>query len=126
MDSLRDWEQFYRETNGLKELTARPKPAVTHFGTTSAYTQELDARGREDATMQGVRNQVEQVTAFYNQLDHDIAECEQPLTATRLMRLAEVVEEELNDRMRRYLRRGSGSVEVRDSITRVQSQRTDR
>jgi hypothetical protein len=126
MDSLRDWDKFFRETKGLGEprrhdavtagpLTRQPESHVTRFGTSGAYTDELDAQAREDTVMLALERRLMQVTALYNNLDRAIAEAEYSLTQARLMGWGAVVEEEINERTRRYMRRGSGIAE--ESLT---------
>ena len=126
MDSLRDWDKFYRETNGLGEprqhaagavgpLARKSESHVTGFATTGAYTDEHDAQAREDTGMLALERRLMQVTVLYNNLDRAIAETGYPVTQARLMGWGAVVEEELNERTRRYLRRGSGIAE--ESLT---------
>lgn len=134
MDSLRDWDKFYRETNGLGKprqrdtraesgsLERKPESHVTRFGTTGAFTEELDAQAREDTVMLALERRLMQVTELYNSLDRAIAESEYPLTQARLMGWGAVVEEELNERTRRYMRRGSGIAEESLTVKRQQQQ----
>jgi len=129
MDSLRDWDKFYRETNGLGEprqhdacaagpVARKAESHVTRFGTSGAFTEELDAQAREDTVMLALERRLMQVTALYNNLDRAIAEADYPLTQARLMGWSAVVKEEINERTRRYMRRGSGIAE--ESVTTQQ------
>ncbi|WP_133851741.1 hypothetical protein [Labedaea rhizosphaerae] len=135
MATVDDWHEFRNAANGkdhLKQLppqasqpeTTTTQPAVRaeptaieptaakpipRFGTSPAYIEELDAQAREDTIMLALELRHRQVVALYNGIDRDIEEAVTPLTQARLMGWAAVVEEEINNRTRQYLRRGSGT-----------------
>jgi hypothetical protein len=73
--------------------------------------------------MLALERRLMQVTALYNNLDRAIVEAEYPLTQARLMGWGAVVEEEINGRTRRYMRRGSGLVEESMTTQQVHQRR---
>lgn len=127
MNTLRDWDKFYKETNGLSgpqnRVTAAQEPvlmqadgiieqqSVVGSMTGDVRTRELNALAQEDLRMYGLDRKRCQASALYIALDQDIAACEYPVAQGRMTRWGDVAEEEIRAGTQRYMRRGTGIAE---------------
>jgi hypothetical protein len=83
----------------------------TRFPTAAALAEEKDAISRADYTVCGARLLRIEIFAEFIEVDREIDDCSNSVTRARMTRFGEMEEQELTDRYRRYLRRGSGIAE---------------
>lgn len=132
MNNIPDWDQLLDNPNGAnrpdqsvisarlagEEVTPTRSiaPLMTQFGTTAAYTRELDAKAHEDVTMYVFKDKLRDAVEMYEMLDCSIENARGHFSRLGLMEFGEVIREEVEQGVRRFARRGSGDTEENITI----------